>query len=317
MIKAHLSSKSTQIALFLEFIIDYPDQDPNAVPVPYPWTFDLIGDNPAVTDVECLNCWNAIRAFGAGRHYIARVQGQPINTGIYVDQIYDIGRIEDVHWNPWFSSNKAYMSWQLLNGRAFVFARTDWEYVLNTFAFGYALGYHFIESPQGACNGNFQGIGADMAVNASVRVDAADPWGILISNGEFTSFVDPNFGVSYAPSFQIVVSPSNTGALRISNTAFWGPSDGVAKIDGRGSVAFSNCVFSSWDAKKTGVFAINVGGAGIAQLNSNHFQQRGRGLQISSTVTGVTAIGNIFVGSADSNILNNGPNTAITANVFT
>ena len=36
--------------------------------------------NAAVTDLECLNCWNAIRAVSAGRHYIARVEGQPINT---------------------------------------------------------------------------------------------------------------------------------------------------------------------------------------------------------------------------------------------
>ena len=40
----------------------------------------MTGNNPAVTDVECLNCWNAVYAVGAGRHYIARVQGQPLNT---------------------------------------------------------------------------------------------------------------------------------------------------------------------------------------------------------------------------------------------
>ena len=33
-----------------------------------------------------------------------------------------------------------------------------------------------------------------MAANASVQVDAADPFGILITNGEFTAFVDPHFG---------------------------------------------------------------------------------------------------------------------------
>jgi len=71
-----------------------------------------------------------------GRHYIARVQGQPINTGIYIDQTYDIGRVENVHWNPWFSSNQQFVQWQLLNGRAFVIARSDWEYFFNTFAFG-------------------------------------------------------------------------------------------------------------------------------------------------------------------------------------
>ena len=33
-----------------------------------------------------------------------------------------------------------------------------------------------------------------MAANASVQVNAADAFGILITNGEFTSFVDPHFG---------------------------------------------------------------------------------------------------------------------------
>ena len=33
-----------------------------------------------------------------------------------------------------------------------------------------------------------------MAANASVQVDAAKTHSILITNGEFTSFVDPNFG---------------------------------------------------------------------------------------------------------------------------
>jgi hypothetical protein len=51
------------------------------------------------------------------------------------------------------------MRWQLTHGRAFVVARSDWEYFYNTFAFGYSIGYHFIESADGACNGNFLGIG--------------------------------------------------------------------------------------------------------------------------------------------------------------
>ena len=47
------------------------------------------------------------------------------------------------------------------------------EYVLNTFSFGYAFGYHFLESSTGACNGNFLGIGADLCTNASVVVEGS------------------------------------------------------------------------------------------------------------------------------------------------
>ena len=84
---------------------------------------------------------------------------------------YDIGRIEDVHFNPWYSDGHPFYYWQTTHGRAFVFGRSDWEYVFNTFAFAYAIGYHFIERETGSMNGNFLGIGMDAATNASVQVD--------------------------------------------------------------------------------------------------------------------------------------------------
>lgn len=128
-------------------------------------------------------------------------------------------------------------------GRGFVFARTDWEYVLNTFVFGMAVGYDFISSAEGACNGNFVGIGADCCANASVRVQAADPWGILVSNGEFTSF-SGGFGPDVADHTQVVTTASNVGAVRFVNSAFWGPSNQIASIDGTGSVGFNGCIFN-------------------------------------------------------------------------
>ncbi|KAL5502665.1 hypothetical protein EMCRGX_G009473 [Ephydatia muelleri] len=280
------------------FTVYYPSQPPDQIPQPYPWTFCLSGNNPTLTDVECLNCWNAIYAVLAHRHYIARIQGQPINTGIYVDQIYDIGRIEDVHWNPWYSGfNKQFMSWQLVHGRAFVFGRTDWEYVFNTFAFGYAIGYHFIATDAGGCNGNFLGIGADMMVNASVQVDQADPYGILITNGEFTAFVDSSFGIQ-ADSTEVIVGPSNAGSIRFVNCAFWGPSNQIAKLSGQGTTGFSDCTFNAWDAQKKGNSAIIVDGAtGSLQVRGCDFQQDGNQINLSTTLKKAVITGNIFTGS--------------------
>jgi len=290
-------------------VIYYPAQAPTGTPAPYPWTIDMTGNNPAVTDIECLNCFNFIRAVNSARHYIARIQGQPTNIGIYIDQTYDIGRIENVHWNPWFSSDKTYINWQLVNGRAFVIARSDWEYVFNTFAFGYAIGYHFIQSAEGSCNGNFLGIGADMATNASVLVESADPWGILITNGEFTAFVD-NSGPQNTNPAQVVVTGTNTGGVHFDNTAFWGPSNNVARIDG-GSVSFSSCIFSQWDAQKQGEYAI-VANAGAIQISNCDFQQDGNQIQLGSGVKRATVVGNIFQGTE--RIQNNSPNAQIGLN---
>jgi len=235
-----------------------------APPAEYPYAISLAGNNAAVEDVELLNPWNGISAVKAARHYIARVQGQPANIGIFVDETYDIGRIEDVHWNPWWDASPPYVTAQLERGVGFVFARTDWEYVLNTFVFGMSVGYNFVASATGSCNGNFAGIGADCCSNASIKVDAADPYGILVTNGEFTSF---SFGADDgADHAEVVVTATNAGAVRFSNSAFWGPAHEVARIDGGGSVGFESCVFSSWDARKAGRPAIALGAGGAALL---------------------------------------------------
>lgn len=125
-----------------------------------------------------------------------------------------------------------------------------------------SIGYRFVESPDGSCNGNFVGIGADCCANASVRVDSADPWGISIVNGEFTSFSGP-FGPDIADHTQLVVSPSNKGAVRLVSSAFWGPSHQIASIAGSGSVGFESCMMNTWDAGGAGRAAIRVEGGDV------------------------------------------------------
>eukprot|EP00117_Sycon_ciliatum_P040126 scpid60588/ scgid29543/ len=251
----------SELATFSGFTVYYPDQVQDKAPVPYPWSVCLDGINTAVTDVECLNCWNAVKAVKAPRHYIARIQGQPINMGVYVDENHDVGRIEDVHFVPWYSKNLTYIQWQFVNGQAFVFGHTNWQYVFNTFAFGYAVGYRFLDAETGACNGNFLGIGADMMANSSVLVDNVKPDGIHITNGEFTAFRKYTWGKQIADPTQIHIRGTNRGGVRISNSAFWGPSDQIAIVAGSGTTGFMGCTFVNWDAYNIRTPAIYVIGA--------------------------------------------------------
>ena len=264
-------------AMLRGLVIYYQEQETVAMPVPYPWAVYLgdphkmhggSADNAAVTDVELLGAWNGVAAVAAHRHYIARVQGQPLNIGVFVDETYDIGRIEDVHFNPWFSDAHPFVWSQTTHGRAFVMGRSDWEYVFNTFAFGYAIGYHFIERATGSMNGNFLGIGQDLATNASIQVDQSQPFGILITNGEFTAFCDSG-GFSppscKAPS-QVVVGAKNNGAVKLVNSAFWGPTAQIAKVDGKGTVTFSQCHFDSWDNYVHNKTRVHNGTAAIQQF---------------------------------------------------
>ncbi len=219
-------------------VLYYPEQNPDDIPKPYPWAIAMRGKNPAVLAVEMLNPYNGIEATQNERHLIRDVHGQPLRRGILVDAIYDIGRIEDVHFNPWWSVKPKLFDWQMANGEAFIFGRSDWQYVLNTFCFGYKVGYRFVRSQAGVCNGNFLGIGADDCRTALVVEDCA-PYGLLITNGEFVSFHGPD------PTM-VEVQETNRGSLRFVNSAFWGPCNQIARIAGAGTVGFSDCTFVEW-----------------------------------------------------------------------
>ena len=223
--------------------IYYPEQKLNDVPTPYPWAVAMRGKNPAILDCELLNPYKGIDASRNERHLIRNISGQPLRIGVYVDLIYDIGRIENVHFNPWWSMQRNLIQWQRNNGEAFVFGRSDWQYVLNTFCYGYKVGYRFgqAQGGTGACNGNFLGIGADDC-QTSLIVDQAAPFGLLITNGEFVSINGPD------PTM-VRVSPTNMGVVRFSNCAFWGPCRQIAVIEGRGTVGFSDCTFVQWGNK--------------------------------------------------------------------
>jgi hypothetical protein len=264
----------------------YPEQVLEENPVPYPWTIAMRGKNPAAFDLELLNPYQGIDASQNERHNIRNISGQPLRRGIWVDAIYDIGRIENVHFNPWWNSHSKVYRWQTANGEAFIFGRADWEYVLNTFCFGYHVGYKFVESSTGACNGNFLGIGADDC-NRALLVEQSAPYGILITNGEFTSFHgdDPTM---------LEVLNTNTGVVRIGNSAFWGPCNQIAKIGGQGTVGFSDCTFVQWGG--TEERAAIQASSGSLLIRGCEFRQRKRHISLGKSVERAVITSNLFEG---------------------
>jgi hypothetical protein len=270
-------------------VLYYPDQHADDVPVPYPWAIAMRGKNPAVIDVEMLNPYNGIDATQNERHLIRNVQGQPLQRGVFVDAIYDVGRIENVHFNPWWSMKPKLFEWQLAHGEAFIFGRSDWQYVLNTFCFGYQVGYRFIRSDTGVCNGNFLGIGAD-GCRTGLEVKQSAPYGLLITNGEFVAFRGPD------PTM-IVIDESNRGSVRFVNCAFWGPCHQIARIAGRGTVGFSDCTFCQWDAGDEGRSAIQVS-SGTVLIRGCEFQQDKPQIAVGPEVHCGVVTGNVFRGPA-------------------
>ena len=269
-------------------VLYYPQQNIDDVPKPYPWAIAMRGKNPAVLAVEMLNPYNGIDASRNERHLIRDVHGQPLRRGVLVDSIYDIGRIENVHFNPWWSMKPKLFQWQMENGEAFIFGKSDWQYVYNTFCFGYKVGYKFIQGTRGMCNGNFLGIGADDCHTALV-VEQCAPYGLLITNGEFVSFHGPD------PTM-VGVEKSNTGSIRFLNCAFWGPCNQIAKIAGTGTVGFSDCTFVQWGGKEGDRPAIQAD-SGTVLIRGCEFRQDRPQIQLGERVERAIITENLFTGS--------------------
>ena len=236
----------------------YPEQKPDKV-TPYPWCVEAAGENVSVVDCLLVNPYQGLDLGSkpSGRHYVRNLFGQPLRRGISVDKCFDVGRIENVHFGPFWNWDDKVQAWQTANGEAFTFARSDWQFVQNTFCYGYRVGYRFIKSADGATNGNLVGAGAD-ATNTAVSVEASPFPSLLIANGQFVSFTGDK------PT-QVVVGDANGGLVQFQNCAFWGLAHQVARLAGTGTVSFSNCNFIEWSS---GVPAIDLSGGNLIVTGS-------------------------------------------------
>jgi hypothetical protein len=70
----------------------------------------------------------------------------------------------------------------------------------------------------------------------------------------------------------VAVTASNSGVVRFSNCAFWGPCNQIAEIAGTGTVGFSDCTFCQWDGKNLGRPAIHATGGSVL-IRGCEFQQ--------------------------------------------
>ena len=77
------------------------------------------------------------------RFFISRVYGQPLHRGVDTSNMYDISRIEDVHFYSYWSEDDTLEAFMRANGTAFAFGRNDWIYVKNTYSWSYHTGYRF------------------------------------------------------------------------------------------------------------------------------------------------------------------------------
>jgi hypothetical protein len=216
-----------------------------------------------------------------GRHTIRGLHAMPLYRGVFVDRCFDVGRIEDVHLWPFWGYDEHLKAFLRENAEAFIFARTDWEYVANCFCLGYKVGFHFTQRESGSGNVLLTQSGADIGP-CSVLVDSVQTHaGVSFSNGQFMCGV--------------VVKDTNTGPVKFTACGFWPVEDTarVADLKGSGHVTFNGCHFWDWDRAGKGEPAIYADCDGLTVTGCDFAAEKPQ-ITLGSGLKSAVIVGNRF-----------------------
>ncbi len=278
-------------AVIREMVVHYPEQTLPDV-APYPWSIRIDGELCQITDMTLTNPYQALD-LGTNwneLHTVRNVFACPLKTGVFIDQTTDIGRIENVHFNPNFWTRmalepryngadiKAYLEKNLVG---FKIGKTDWEYITNCFVIFPVIGFHFDNFGHGPGNAVITQSGADICPVA-VRVDATQPHaGIEWSNGQFMGTIE--------------IGPHNWGPIKLSNCGFWTVPETREQIvkEGPSTLILTGCHFNAWDIPAEGAACIRANGGRLI-VNGCDFEAPKPAVSLQEGLVAAVIMGNLF-----------------------
>lgn len=123
-----------------DFSLFEPNQTTTGAPTPYPYGIRGSDYGCNVFNVELVNNFRGIDMQG-GRFYVGGITGNPLDTGINVDNCEDFATIENVRFSPTWAYNYSAVQNYVQNlGRALVLNRADNITGRNVESFGYGRG---------------------------------------------------------------------------------------------------------------------------------------------------------------------------------
>lgn len=177
-------------------------------PVNYPDTIEVNGSDVALENIFFRNASRGIIIRGAvgqansstGRVTLKHIWGQPIISGVSVDNVLDVIKIDDVHFWPFWSYHQIVSDYQRYGANyAFTFKRCDNPHLTNIFVLGYRIGFYFSSSTPS------------------------------VVGGSTSRFLMSNCGVDHSPQGIMIDGPGTSGA--VSNFYTLGGTNGISGIE--------------------------------------------------------------------------------------
>ncbi len=238
----------------LAFLHDQPAPGPGWAPLPYQYAIEIVGNSTEahVRDVLLLNPTNGLRqrinnaAEAAGRIYIDRLWGQPLQRGIEINKVADVMYVTNVHFGPLWSIDQNVFNYTVANAWGIVSYYNDHPNFENIFLFYYQIGMLFGKGPTAIdvttrfrvsnyeCDLCWEGLRTWAAgvtgkvSNLDVHSTGANSTGVhVLNDGVLLTLDNVHIAASGAASILVERDVPNTGAapvVMIDNAVFqlWG-----------------------------------------------------------------------------------------------
>ncbi len=282
-----------------DLAIWYPEQSPADIQPYSPAIQVLSGSSPSVENVTLVNAYIGVTtrifaASGVGACVFVRgLYGTPLKTGLELDQLADIGRVETVQFTPafWQGSGLSnaptanqHAGWIYAHGTGVIVRRIDWSYLAYVTVDGYNIGLacrpslYDSKPPNGQCY-EFN------LLNCATGIDIEQ---VSYPSEQFTRFNITNAGVG-------VFCESGSGNTALFQSCNINASAWAVRSLGATALLFQNCNFQSGGIKLDSAGDLSV-------LNCDFGPTAGSQVELGASVR-ASLVGNRFTGGA--RILNN------------
>jgi Pectate lyase superfamily protein len=255
-----------------------PPPGPNYAPTDFEDAIHVAGDDVLLRDVHLRNCFRGVRVANNGSGEVGRarlqgISGQPLHTGITIDNNTDVSRISDVHFWPYWSPEKKTYSDPVMQytlqgpNHGIDMFHSDNPQFSNIFCLGYGCGLFLTESDRPTSkfklsNADFDYCGIGIYVQASGTTGQIT--NLTIQGGGFKQDQSrEQVGVSgiFAPG----------GLIQVSNADLRFFMTNAIRAEG-GSVMVESVLCDQWNIQGTGFPAIeNAGGGTVIVAPSRIF----------------------------------------------
>mgnify|MGYP002621706536 CR=1 FL=1 len=203
----------------------------------------------------------------SGRLDIRRLRGQIFACGVEIDQCYDVPRLHNLHFWPFWSDDSNVLRWTQAHGDALVFRRTDGVFIDQAFALGYRSMFRFAASADGVTTKFYIGQAYVDFCKYGVWVEGDGTDG-QIANLTTQGEIFASGGQPLPGSSGLYVSASGT-RIQIGNLRVDTVEDNPLRLEGSGNrldLFALRCL--RFNSRGTGAAAIHLADSGASAPNT-------------------------------------------------